>query len=156
MERVNRMNKLLLFPLTVLFLMSIFTAVFTETFYSADSPDYSSDENITVGGETGSVDIPNAGSHTYNMWGLGGAVVILTVALTVGILAGIHVIGSGLSDTSQKMMVSGIMFGGLWACLTVISGTTFFSTTTSQLCWFGLTFVYVLGFGLHMTTGDTA
>jgi hypothetical protein len=136
--------------------MSIFTAVFTETFYSADTPDYSSDENITIGGETGNVDIPNAGSHSFNIWSLSGAIVILTVALTVGILAGIHVIGSGLSDVSQKMIISGILFMGLWACLTVISSTIFFATTTSQLTWFGLTFVYVLGMGFHMTDGDTA
>jgi hypothetical protein len=146
------MNKLLIFPMSFMFLLTIFSTVYTGVYYSGQSSDYSSQSGTEIQGETGTVEIPSGGIETYNIWesGTGYAMIILIGAITVGIIAGIKILGSGLSDPSQSMIFNGILFLGLWACLTVISSQFLFDSAIAIILWISLTMIYVIGLGMHI------
>jgi len=150
------MNKAMTLPLVIMFILTIFSTIYTDTYYSSSTPDYSETGDILLDNASGTVDIPTAGPQSFNIWGLSGAMVILTIAITVGILAGIHVIGTGISETSQKIIVMGILYLGLWAYLSIVSATFFFVNTITIVFWVSLTTIYIVGFGSELTGGDTA
>ena len=63
-------------------------------------------------------------------------------------------IGSGLSDTSQKMLFDSVLFGGIWACLSVASIDFMFVNAYTSILWLVLTMIYIIGVGSHMTQAD--
>ena len=149
------MNKLLLFPLAFMFIITIFSSISLGETYLGSSGNYSSTDEITVGNESGSVDIPGAGEHEFDIWDSLGVIVILNVAIVIGIVAGIHILGSGITNFSQSLIFNAILFLGLWACLSVTSGMYFFTDTIAMLLWIGLTMTYVIGLSLHLNkAGD--
>lgn len=147
------MNKLLMFPLAFMFLLSVFTFAYTGITLKGSSQDYSDQGGVTVQNESGSVDIPQAGSHEYNIWESDsiGALVILLSAIAIGIVAGITVLGSGLKEFSQSLIFQSILFLGLWACLTVITSYFMFQNEITSIFWISLTTIFVMGFGIHVT-----
>lgn len=106
---------------------------------------------------TGQIYIPIGGTHTFNIWtsGLGAALVILIAAMAIGIIAGITIWNSGLTEMSQGMIFSGILFLGLWASLSIVSVRYLFDSSVLSLFWVVLTVMFVIGVGGHMTnSGD--
>jgi hypothetical protein len=106
---------------------------------------------------TGQIYIPSGGTHTFNIWnsGLGAAMVILIAAMAIGIIAGFGLFGSGLTEMSQGMIFSGVLFLGLWASLSVVSVRYLFDSGILSLFWVSLTVMFVVGVGTHMTnSGD--
>ena len=149
------MNKLLIFPLAFMFLLTIFASVFSSIHPTGSSTDYSNQQGGTFQGESGNVTIPEAESQSFNIWDTTGALVILTVAIAVGIIAGIKILGSGLSEMSQGMIFNGILFLGLWACLTIVSGDYLFSEAIVTVVWVSLTTIYIIGMGIHLTASSS-
>lgn len=148
------MNKMLLFPIAVMLLLSVFGMIYTGATYAPDSTEDYSNSTVDVDGDPTYVDIPEAGSYTFDIWGNSGFLLILAAAITVGILAGINVLGSGLSEASQKMLFDSVLFGGIWACLSVASVDFMFVNAYSSLLWLVLTMIYIIGVGSHMTQAD--
>jgi len=150
------MNKLLIFPLAFMFILTLFSAVYENETYTGYSDDYSPAEGIIIGNETGEVTIPSAQPQSFNIWGVTGALVIIVAAIAVGIIAGITVLGSGISERSQSLIYNGILFLGLWSCLTIISSRFFLDSLIPTLFWISLTIIYILGLGIHMSNSDSA
>lgn len=149
------MNKLLIFPLAFMLLLTIFSMVYAGAVYSPDStPDYSTIDGIEINGSPTSVEIPEAGSYTFDIWDTTGFLLILTAAIAIGILAGINFLGSGLSETSQKMLFDSVLFGGVWGCLSIVSSDFMFSIAYTALLWLCLTLIYIIGVGMHMTQSE--
>jgi len=75
----------------------------------------------------------------------------------VGIVAGIQLFGSGLSETSQRMIVLSVAFLGLWGALSIMAK----DTITEGTGWFGiilylvLTIIYGIGFAFMFTGSDS-
>lgn len=146
------MNKLLMFPMGFMFVLSIVAVITTNaTFLSDPTEDYEHQTGTIIQGDTGNITVPNAGSHTFNMWLATGAMVILVIAISVGIIAGLNILGSGLSPVSQTMIFNATLYGGLWACLSVVSRDYLFTTTILTLLWISITVIYILGIGSEMT-----
>jgi hypothetical protein len=81
--------------------------------------------------------------------------VILIAAMAIGIIAGFGLFGSGLTEMSQGMIFSGILFLGLWASLSIVSVRYLFDSGILSLFWVSLTVMFVVGVGTHMTnSGD--
>jgi len=140
------MNKLLIFPIFIMLLLTVYSSVYTDTEYVGSGDDYSELEGIELNDtSTGNVDIPIAGEQDFNLWDLKGALIILTLALIVGIVAGIKVLGSGLSETSIMILFASISYLGLWACLSIVSMEFVFGHIEASLLWIGLTIMFVLG-----------
>ena len=138
-------------------ILTMFSAVYAGQQYIGTVDDYSDPGNRTVDSDTsGDTEIPGAEEQDFNIWAAGGALVILVAAMAVGIVSGITIIGTGLSDPSQKILFNAIMFLGLWACLTVIAYQYMFATLVVTFLWLTLTTIYAIGVGIHVTDAGSS
>lgn len=153
------MNKLMIFPLAFMLILTIFSVVDTGETYSDYSEDFSgSGDTIYINGSSassGTVDIPSAGSQEIDLWIIAGAVAILFIAIGIGTVAGINVLGTGLSEFSQSLIFQSILFVGLWTALTIIVNEYVFVTVYTQMIWLMLTIAFVIGIGQQMTNAGT-
>jgi hypothetical protein len=134
------MNKLLAIPLGFMIILTIISIV-----YSGTLP-VNSINNTTI---------PGAESQEFDIWGLQGAMIILIAAVAVGTVAGISILGSGLSDTSQRIIFNSVLFVSLWAILTIVCSSLIFGTgIIFQLIWVIMTILFVIGLGSAMTGGN--
>lgn len=151
------MNKLVIFPLALMFLICVIIFMKASIEPLGTNPDQSgSGDKIYINGTnsaSGNVSIPHAGSYSFNIWGASGLMGIMLIAIGVGIVAGISVLGTGLSDTAQGMIFTSIFFIGLWVALTVISSTIMLDNMFTQVIWIGITLVYFVGLGMHISGG---
>jgi len=148
------MNKMLIFPLALMFVISLIVSLQSSIQPVGTTGDYSQGNGVVIiGDETteATVIVADAGSKEFNIWGTSGILIILIAGVIVGVAAGVHFIGSGLSGLSQAILVDAILFLGLWTCLTVVSSTLFFTDTVGTVTWLGITMVYMVGLSMHMT-----
>jgi hypothetical protein len=148
------MNKLLLFPLAMLFILSLFVFLESAVQPSGTSDDYTNTSGITIDEDERYVEIPSAEPQTFNIWGTSGPVVIVIAAIAVGIISGISFLGSGLSPLSQSMIFNSIVFFGIWTCLTVVSASLMFENIVMIIIWLCLTMMFMLGLSIHLTGDD--
>jgi hypothetical protein len=142
----------MLIPLGFMLVLTMFAAIYTGNMETATgtTDDYSNSSGIDTSEGSGYVDVPSGGSHTFNIWSTEGVILILVTAIAVTIIAGIKVLGSGLNDMSQSLIFNGILFGGLWACLTAVSADMLFEFVITQMLWVFLTIAYIIGMGIHL------
>lgn len=156
---MNQMNKLMIFPLAMMFLISVVIFMANAVAPTGNSPDSSSGDTIYINDtdteKAGRIDIPTANSQTIDMWGTTGLMAVMLIAIGIGIVAGVHIIGSGFSDTSQRMIFSAFFFIGLWIALTVVSSTLMLDNIFTQMIWIGITLMYFVGLGTFLTGGDS-
>ena len=157
------MNKLMIMPLAFMFLLTIFAMMYTGNTYTDTTEDYSKTGELTINAtedDAGEIEIPGAGEQELNVWDnedMIGAMIIIGIAIAVGIVAGVTVLGSGLKEFSQTLIFNSILFMGLWAVLTVIASAYMFATSIATVFWFSLTTIYMIGLGIHMSgTGESA
>lgn len=75
-----------------------------------------------------------------------GAIGILIVIGIVGALVGVQIIGTGLSPESVKIVMSMIMYGGMWGVLSVLSLPLINSIEIfGVFIYISLTIAYVIG-----------
>jgi hypothetical protein len=133
------LNKLIMFPVTF---MMIFTLV---SFF-------------TSGGSSESVTIPNSGGIVVNVWGLTGfalgALLLISAMAGVDVLAGLHILGSGITDASQTLLFKSVVWLGLWALLTVSSSTLLLSSPWTVIIYAALSTMFAIGLAFHL--GGTA
>ena len=129
------MNKLILFPLAFLILLTIFS----NTFNAPTST------NTTT-------DVPHAGQRWFDLGSPASILLILTVAITVGCISGFTFLGSGFSDFSQNLMFNFAVFMGIWISLTIIASDWLFSNTIFSIFYLLITFMYVLGIGMMVNS----
>jgi hypothetical protein len=145
------LNKLLIGPLAIM--MSITFLVFltngsqlTGTFGVGDPGEieYTTD-GVT---NTSTINIPGAGEQNFDIWGSTGAMVVLILALTLGIVAGIGFLGSGLGPHAQKLIFMGTAYLGLWSVFVIMGGIKILDGTGNLGIAFFilLTTIFVIGF----------
>ena len=139
------MNKLLVFPLAIMFFVSLVLFAATAVTPESSTEDYSDSSGVNIDGSNRTVSIPQAESQTLNIWLVGGALVVVVAATAIGIVSGIQFLGSGITETSQRYVVVGFIYLGLWGCLTVITSTMLFDTLLTTIIWFGMTLMFMFG-----------
>jgi len=145
------MNKLLIFPLGFMFILTIFTSLYAGGTFTGYSEDYSgTGEGGSIMNQTTYVHTPTAGSYHFSIVSASAVLLILSAAIIAGAAVGFHVLGSGLTETSQKYIFNSILFLGLWAILTVVSSMYIFYNTIATALWISLTVMYVIGYGTEM------
>ena len=147
------MNKLLMFPLAVMFMVSMFIFVSLAVSPVTETGNYSNTSGIIIDDEEHYIDSDSGKSQSIELWAVGAFLILLGIALAAGIVSGISFVGSGLTDTSQKMIFLSIMFLGLWGALTVISTTIFFDNIIMTVIWLNLSFTFVVGLAFEIN-GD--
>jgi hypothetical protein len=76
-----------------------------------------------------------------------GLIILIIVFVTVGVLAGIRILGSGLSSYSVQLIHKATVYYGLWSIFSAFSITSFTIIPIFGLfIWFGLTLIYTIGF----------
>jgi len=147
------MNKIMLFPLFFLVLLTFFVSINSATHYIGETPDYSE-----IGGEqmyinetpSSVVELSSAGPIEVNIWGLAGAILTLFAAISIGIISGLNVFSTGLSVESQKLLFQGTLFLGLWGTLSIAIVELISSSQWITLFWIMLTIMFAVGFGMDM------
>lgn len=148
------MNKLLIIPLAVMLLLSVFVIMYSA---EPETYDYETDTyttNITINDTTSTIEVPKAGDMSINLLG-GGLIIFLGLVIAVATISGFSVFGSGLSVFSQRLIFLSAIFLGLWGALSYISYSYITDAGTfGTILWLGLTFIYILGFtGILMGGG---
>lgn len=139
------MNKLLTLPLFFLLILSMYSIAQTATTLTGESPELPDDVTI---------EIPEADVQEFNMWQGSYSVAIILAAIAVGVLAGITVFSTGLSDQAQTLLFNSILFMSLWGCLSAVSSEYMFQNSYTTMLWILLTTIYVVGLGLHMSNAE--
>ncbi len=144
------MNKFLMFPYAIIIMIAIITiamsndygaGMFTGNHTVETSGNITIDENVTT------VNLPESGEMNIQFTELEGALVILTIAIAIAIVAGIHVLGSGLSDTSQRLIFYSAIYLGIWAVFSILASPLLFAIASfGILIWIILTLMVVIGF----------
>jgi hypothetical protein len=137
-----------------MFLITIFMYIDTSLAPTGSSENYSDSSGINIDDENRSIIIPGAESQEFDIWGSSGIIVIVIAAIAIGVVSGITVLGSGLSDEAQKMIVNSVLFLGLWACLSVVSSSVMFENMVTIILWFSITMIFMLGLSIQITGGD--
>lgn len=76
-----------------------------------------------------------------------GIIALIIGLVIIGVLAGIRVLGSGLSEYSVKLIYKSSTYYGLWGIFSVLSYNCFQELPFFGIfLWLGLTIVYSMGF----------
>lgn len=152
------MNKLLILPLAFMYLVSIFVFLVTAIQPSGSSIDLSDSGQIEINEtgstKTGDIQIPSGGSQSFNLWQIGGIMAVLLLAISLGIVASIGVLGSGLGSLGENIIFNSILFLGIWACLTVVSSELMFDNMIMTIVYMVMTMMFVTGLGMQMSGGN--
>jgi len=147
--KVLPMAKLLLFPITVLMLLSIFSVVYTGETYQSSIPDEAGNNRSSWQANM------ESGNSAYDFWQIAGFIGILIAALAIGIAFGFKFVGSGFNDESQRMVFIAIMLMGLWAGLSLVGKDMLFNSIFTIILYVALTLMYVIGVSQQLM-GDSS
>lgn len=151
------MNKLMIIPLAIMIVLTMIAFLMhgtTGTINQGIGPA----QEIGVGNST--LSTPGVGDQEIDIWqtSAGGALAVLITALAVGIIAGVKVLGSGLTDTSQIMIFKMIGVVGLWTVLSMAGGSYIMSDagTLGVATYILLTLMFALGFVMDLSTAGAS
>ena len=148
------MNQLITYPLLILIVLG----AFTQLFYASDQTtgvDMSYNEtlagqvaqgNQTISGETDEY-TGEAQDAVFDINMISGVIGLIIGLVAVGVIAGIHILGSGISEHSVKLIYNSTTYYGLWGVFSALAFPVFLGIPMFGLfIWLGLTLVYSLGF----------
>lgn len=147
------MNKLMVFPLIIGVLCMMF-ASFQALDGTGPLAGFNPNNQTVDGSEK---DGPGVEEYEVNIWGTGGMLILLGAAIAIVVVAGITVLGTGLSGLSQSILFLSVFYLGIWAMLSVailnyVSGIPLFGMFF-YLC---ITILYTIGFASEVTGGDVS
>lgn len=91
---------------------------------------------------------------TFGIDPLVGGLIMLTVVITLAVIIGIRVLGSGLADSSISTIRSAIMYTGLWITLSLASVPLIESISIiGSVMYISLTIFYIVGVFQKITGG---
>lgn len=149
------MNKALAIPLMFIILLSMISLVNDPSASFVGATEYE-ERNVwnstTSRWDTISVPVEEA---PVNLSTFDGVMIMLVAAITIAIVAGISVFGSGLSELSQELTMKLAVYGGLWAIFSVIAYDILETLPTyGALLWTGMTIMYAIGFTQSVGTSE--
>lgn len=93
-------------------------------------------------------------THTFNVGGLEGAIAIIIVIAVISVGIGINILGSGLAETTVKLITSALAYTGLWTVLSVLAIPLIFQIEIfGLLIYISLTIGYTIGV-IQQITGN--
>lgn len=144
------MNKLLLFPLTIMLFATIFQFGYASQMAVGGTTQDYSDQTVVMD-DSGSwsnvtVQIPGAESQDFDIWGSGGVMIIIFAAIAVALVAGINVLGSGLSDQAQSVLFDSVFWLGMYGVLSLSCYAMITTNAIFTVFWIMITLMYSVGF----------
>lgn len=160
------MNELIVYPLILLIILGAFCQLFYATqteveidySYEGTLEDIQASGNQTLG-ETEQELQQESTDAVFDINMTTGIIALIIGLVVVGVLAGIRVLGSGLSEFSVKLIYNSTVYYGLWGIFSALSFPVFLTIPTfGLLLWLSLTLLYSLGFfqTTHGASGGSA
>lgn len=155
------MNKMLLLPMAFLFILMLIGIVGIGTMSpfnpSGSGVNLQNGSSLGVNGSNQTINVPAAGTNTINLGSGTTILAILVAAIAVGILCGIRVLASGLSESAQQIIFPAVTYLAIWIVLSALSSSLLFgSGMMFSILWIVLTIVYIIGMVMEMSSGTNA
>lgn len=150
------MNKYMLFPLVIVLIMAIISSLGADSSTYSDTIDLDpyAGGSITDDEGTTNIDVEGIVDADIDINGMTAGIALLIAALAVGVVAGIKVLGSGLSDLSQRMIFLTVVYYGIWSIFSVFAWDVISDMLTlGIMLWLVMTISYTLGFAKEVTSG---
>ena len=154
------MNSLIVYPLIIMFVVAMGSQI-----YSASLTTFAYNGTLTTG-QNGSQTLdevtydlsPEQTDAVFDINLSSGFLALVIGLVAVGILAGIKVLGSGLSNFSVALIYKSTTYYGIWGVFSALSYAVFasFPYNFGILFWFGLTLIYSLGFFQTLGSGGSS
>lgn len=107
--------------------------------------EYLVDSESIVNGTTTTFSI-GSGDVAFGLDALTGGIALIIALSVIGGILGIQILGSGLNDSSVKIIMVAIFYGGLWAILSVLSMNLIIAIEVfGGIIYLMLTIVYAIG-----------
>lgn len=144
------MNKLVFYPLIMLVFVAGFFQLYTFSNLDLSHNDSriidSYGSTITENGTSSSVETESV-TAVFNINMVSGVIALIIGLVAIGVVAGIRVLGSGLSEHSVKLIYNSSVYYGMWGIFSALAFPVFTEIPLMGLFfWLGLTLVYTLGF----------
>lgn len=152
------MNKFMLFPLVVVLIMAIIASLGAETSTYSETIDLDpyAGGSITDNEGEKNIDVEGIVDTDIDIDGMSAGIALLIAALAVGVIAGIKVLGSGLSDLSQRMIFLTVIYYGIWTIFSVFAWDVIEDMLAlGIMLWLVMTISYTIGFAQEVTSGGT-
>ncbi len=158
------MNQLIVYPLLLLVVLGAFCQIFYATSvnpeldytYSDTLEGQAVDGNHTLNEEESEY-TQQAQEAVFDINMTTGVIALIIGLVAVGVIAGIRVLGTGLSEHSVKLIYNSTTYYGLWGVFSALAFPAFSAITFLGLglfLWLGLTLVYSLGFFQTLNGGS--
>ena len=143
-------NDLIVYPLLLLLIVAGFSQLVLlsdfDLSYSGTLEEISAEGNQTLNEEESKY-IKETSSAVFDINMTTGIIALIIGLVAVGVIAGIRILGSGLSEYSVKLIHKSTVYYGLWGIFSAFSFVAFESIPFFGLfIWLGLTLIYSLGF----------
>lgn len=146
-------NDYITYPLLILVIIAGFTQLLVNT--NSTGIDLSYNGSINVDSQTGNL-TENENTTTiqtqeqnavFDINMITGLIALIISLIVVGVIAGIRVLGSGLSEKSVTLIYNSTVYYGLWGIFSALSFQAFNSIPIVGLfTWLIMTLIYSLGF----------
>lgn len=134
---------LIALSLGILIIVSLFSIITGSSIKEIGSENISgsADFNSSVS----SFDINNI-SATFYIDEFSGALVIIIAIMIIAVIIGLNIFGSGLSDTSVKILSIGITYYGIWSIFSILAYPLIVSIeVVGVLIYITLTIIFTIG-----------
>lgn len=154
------MNKLIIYPLLFLVFLCLLSQVYLIDVNGSGSLDLSYNGSLIDNGKTGNItengeqkELGTQGTEAvFDVNMTTGLIALIIGLVIVGVVAGIRVLDSGLSEYSVKLIYNATVYYGLWGMFSILSyGILAVIPLIGVIAWFILTLIYSLGFFETMT-----
>lgn len=152
------MNGLILYPLLIIFLLGAFCQLLNisaiDMSYNGTLASMNTTGNQTLNGTTQELSQQQQ-SSSFAVDMTTGLIALIIGLVAVGVVAGIRVLGSGLSEFSVNLIYKAVVYYGLWGMFSALAIDGFISIPFfGAFFWLGLTLVYSLGFFQSIGKGE--
>jgi hypothetical protein len=124
-------------------------------FSTSDSSTITMSGNQTLDNDTSQLSQEQTNA-VFNIDMTTGLIALIIVLVVVGVVAGIRVLGSGLSSYSVMLIHKSTVYYGLWGVFSAFSFGLFLGIPIfGVLIWFALTLVYSIGFFSTLNSSES-
>jgi len=143
------MNRLIVIPLSLMFIIagiSLWYDPSTNLDYAYADTSIGKIDLGDSGGES-QISFDKSVNDYTTISGLEGVLILLIVAIGASTVLGIRILGSGVSELTQKLIMYSVAYLGIWGILSVIVYKQIFSIPIiGSFIWILLTAAYMIGF----------
>jgi hypothetical protein len=145
------MNRLILTPLMILMFCASLTQALkisdlNQMNYNSNSYNVSSVTGTQIiNGSSQSYNVAGQTVPTFELIGVDGVLALMIGLIAIGAIAGISILGSGLSNSAQNIIYKSVFYYALWGIFSVLAFSGISSIPFGTLIYLAFTIFYAVG-----------